>query len=135
MEEDEYVGAGGESFWHAYNIWCSPRERPETPYKVVVFYQGQGCIDSVIKTPEGVGGHTWDISIQYTAWFTTLEEARAAADAFVLWLHWKYEAEWLGKCFAEIMIEELSEETNREVSKLIQVLQALIASRARSNGK
>ena len=134
MEEEEYhAGSGGGSFWHAYDIWYKPQERPETPYRVVIFYQP--LPHAVIETPKEAGGHIWDLSIEYTAWFKTLEEARAAAEAYVDWLHWKYEAEWVGKCFAEQIIEELSEETNREASRLIQLLRSLIMSRAKSNGK
>src|ERR1044072_5490171 len=121
--EEEYVGAGDPSCWYGYDISYAPNRGPEhgratpdpsQPYEVVIFRKHGPWLGY-----EEAGGHRWEVSTNYTAWFPTLEEARAAAEAFCDELHWKREAEWLGT--GEELANELAEMVNKAAEEMRQL--------------
>jgi len=93
-EAERYDGqevGGGVSWWYAYGISYDLSTSPDDhPYKVEIHRY------ELPHLTEEVRGNTWGLDMGYTAWFPTLEEAKAAAEAFVDEMHWQREAENLG---------------------------------------
>jgi hypothetical protein len=111
--EEEYVGAGDPSCWYGYDIRRAPRRAPEEsrPFEVVIFRK-----TGPWEGHEEVAGQKWEVDIEYRAWFSALEEARAAAEAFCEEMHWKREAEWIG--FGEGLAKRLTALVARAAEEL-----------------
>jgi hypothetical protein len=101
IEHEEHLGSWDPSVWYGYDLYKSLQTDAAEPYKAVVFLKD--------NLPEETVGYIWHVSIYYTAWFSSFEEASAAAEAFIVERHWKREAESRG------IGEELAKQRSEEI--------------------
>ena len=78
MADEEYVAAGEVSAYYGYDVWYCPSVGGQAKYRAEVFHKEYPHITA----KDEAGGLLWLVSTTYSAWFLTLEEARAAAEAF-----------------------------------------------------